>query len=135
MEITRPDDPTIVNFEPEKEVLFNQLFQMEKMRLLTERMNAVNEKLGLNNPKAGRVTARGGSTDDILPFYAIKSQARKLKGGPLNHLWRYHTSEYWDEQMKEVEAEARQLVEEGMQTPPQQDAKVEIGESTGIVLR
>ena len=135
MEITRPDDPTIVNFDPAKEQHFNQRFQMEKMRLLTERMNTVNEKLGLNNPKAGRVTARGGSTDDILPFYAIKSGAKILKNGPLRHIWEYHTNEYWDKQMKEVEVEARNIVEEEMTAPPQQDARVEIDNSSGIVLR
>ncbi len=135
MEITPVNDPTLVTFEPDKDALFAKRVAEEKMSMLTERLNKANEALGLNNKKAGNVTARNGSTDDVLPFTAIKKYAKVLKGTTGNHIWEMHTDGYWDKQMKEVEALAIEKVTEEMRNAPSGDARVEIDNSSGIVLR
>jgi len=137
MEITPVNDPTLVNFEPDKDALFAKRVAEEKMSMLTERLNKANEILGLNNQKAGKVTAKYGSTDDILPFTASKKYAKVLKGTTGNHIWEMHTNGYWDKQMKEVEFLATVKVAEEIQntSAPSSDAKVEINNSSGIVIR
>lgn len=136
MEITPVNDPTLVTFEPDKDALFAKRVAEEKMSMLTERLNKANEVLGLNNKKAGNVTARNGSTDDVLPFTAIKKYAKVLKGTATgNHIWQMHTNGCWDKQMKEVEALAIAKVTEEMRNAPSGDARVEIDNSSGIVLR
>jgi len=136
MEITQPLDPTIVTFEPDKEAMFNQRFMEEKMSMMSERMNNANEALGMKNPVAGRVTARNGSTDDILPFTSDKKYAKFLRGTSGNHIYEMHTPGYWDKQMKEVEVLAKEKVEEEIHNLPNaKDATIEIDNSSGIVLR
>lgn len=137
MEITPVDDPTIVTFEPDKDAFFAKRVAEEKMSMLTERLNKANEFLGLNNQKAGKVTAKYGSTDDILPFTALKKYAKVLKGTSGNHIWEMHTNGYWDKQMKEVEALAIAKVAEEMRTASgtSSDARAEIDNSSGIVIR
>lgn len=137
MEITPVDDPTLVTFEPDKDALFAKRVAEEKMSMLTERLNKANEALGLNNQKAGKVTAKYGSTDDILPFTAMKKYAKVLKGTPSNHIWEMHTDGYWNKQMAEVEFLATAKVAEEMRNTPATsgDARVEIDNSSGIVIR
>lgn len=135
MEITPVNDPTIVTFEPDKDAQFAKRVAEEKMSMFTERLNKANEILGLNNKKAGRVTARNGSTDDVLPFTAIKKYAKVLKGTTGNHIWEMHTNGYWDKHMKEIEALTIEKVTEEMRNAPSGDARVEIDNSSGIVLR
>ena len=141
MEITPTSDPTIVTFEPDKEQLYTKLFEQQKMSILTSRIKDAQERLGMNNEKAGRVTARGGSTDDILPFTVSKKYSKMFRRTKLHHIYEYHTPGYWDAQMKEVEElaaeSAKEIVAAIKPVPATEpgDARVEIGENSGIVVR
>lgn len=136
MEITHPLDPTVVTFELDKEALFDTKFSQTKMSLLTERMSEANELLGMNNQLAGRVTSQGGNNDDVLPFTANKKYAKCLKGTKFDTLFQMHTSKYWDNQMKEVEVLAETMAKEEIRnTPSTNDARIDLGASSGIVLR
>jgi hypothetical protein len=135
MEITHPVDPTIVTFEPDKELMFDLKFSQTKMSMLTERMSEANEVLGMNNQLAGRVTSQGGNNDDVLLFTANKKYAKYLKGTKYDSLWQMHTSKYWDNQMKEVEVLAEAVVKEEMKNMPHpRDSGGEIDAPSGIVL-
>jgi hypothetical protein len=95
------------------EVSFEKRLADTKMTMLTERLNRANDMLGLSNRKSG-VTARNGSTDDMVPFTAIKKYAKMFKGTKDNHLWEVHTDNFWNKQMQEVEGLAVTQVAEEM---------------------
>lgn len=92
---------------------FEKRLAETKMSMLTERLNRANDMLGLSNRKSG-VTARHGSTDDMVPFTAIKKYAKMFKGTKDSHLWEVHTDNFWNKQMQEVEGLAVAQVAEEM---------------------
>lgn len=106
---------------------FGQRVMEEKMSMMSERMNAVNDALGINSAP---------NVKDILPFTSVKKYAKFLRNTKFHHLWEMHTSEYWNKQMDEIEREALLKVTEEMQnTSESKDVSVEIDNSSGIVLR
>lgn len=106
---------------------FGQRIMEEKMSMMSERMNAVNDALGINSAPSAK---------DILPFTSVKKYAKFLRNTKFHHLWEMHTPEYWNKQMDEIERLAVLKVTEEMQnTSESKNASVEIYNSSGIVLR
>ncbi len=108
------NDSIVVKYDPEHEAEFKRRLAVKKMEMMNERVSAANAALGLSNQKAGRVTAHGGSTDDVLPFTADKKLAKLFKGTKANRIWEMHTTDYWDKQMDEIEVLASEIVTKEM---------------------
>ena len=94
----------------EVDAYFEQKVEREKQKIFSKIVNDTNTKLGLNNPKAGQMTARYGDNSDILPFTAIKKYVKLLKNRHCMDTYKKFTTEYWDEQLAEAEKLARENV-------------------------